>query len=155
MHEQRDFAIRKADVADLDVVEQVVKRYYEEVGVVVLDSRSDLEHYDIWLAWRGGDAVGCIFLRDLPSVPSAVEIKRMYVDPAHRGLGMGQALFDAVEQHARSAGMRWLYLDTRDDLRAAISCYVRNGFEHCDRYNENREATIFMRKPLVQPTPTA
>ena len=148
MDKRTEFSIRKAGAADLDVVQRVVKRYYDEVGVVVLDSRSDLEHYDIWLAWRGGEAIGCIFLRDLPSVAAAGEIKRMYVDPAHRGLGIGQALFDAVEEHARSTELRWIYLDTRDDLRAAISCYLRNGFEHCERYNDNREATIFMRKPV-------
>ena len=155
MREQGEFAIRKAGPADLDTVERVVKRYFDEVRVVVLDSRSDLEHYDMWLAWRDREAVGCIFLRDLPSVAGAGEIKRMYVDPAHRGLRIAQALFDAVEQHGRSIGLRWLYLDSRDDLQAAIAFYRRNGFEQCDRYNDNPEATIFMRKPLVQPAATA
>ena len=134
--------------ADLDSVEAVVKRYYEDVGVVVLDSRSDLEHYDIWLARSDGEPVGCIFLRDLPQIPGSGEVKRMYVDPAYRGQGIGQGLLDALEQHARSLGLSWLYLDTREDLKTALSRYVNNGYVYCDRYNNNQEVTIFMRKQL-------
>ena len=72
----------------------------------------------------------------------------MYVDPLHRNHGVGQALLDALEQHASLSGLHWLYLDTREDLRAAISRYVDSGFSHCDRYNDNQEVTIFMRKQL-------
>jgi len=34
-------------------------------------------------------------------------------------------------------------------MRAAIRFYERHGFERCERYNENPQATLFMRKPLI------
>jgi GNAT superfamily N-acetyltransferase len=42
-----------------------------------------------------------------------------------------------------------LYLDTKDDLDPAIRFYQRHGYKRCGRYNNNPQATIFMRKRLV------
>jgi GNAT superfamily N-acetyltransferase len=91
---------------------------------------------------------GCVMLRPLPQVPLAAEVKRLYVRPAHRGLGLAHALMQVAEDHARSEGLQWLYLDTKDDLHAAIHFYLSTGYTHCPRYNDNPQATIFLRKHL-------
>ena len=54
----------------------------------------------------------------------------------------------AAEQHARAAGLQWLYLDTKDDLHAAIHFYLSTGYQPCPRYNDNPQATLFLRKQL-------
>ncbi len=95
-----------------------------------------------------GDPVGCVMLRPLTHIAAADEVKRLYVRPAQRGLGVAHALMQAAEEHARQKGRQWLYLDTKDDLTPAIHFYLSTGYEHCPRYNDNPQATIFLRKRL-------
>ena len=79
---------------------------------------------------------------------AAGEVKRLYVRPGCRRHGVAQALLDALEQFASARGDDTLYLDTKDDLHAAIRFYERNGYVQCERYNDNPQATLFMRKQL-------
>ena len=79
---------------------------------------------------------------------AAAEVKRLYVRPAFRGLGLAHALMQAAEEHARAGGLEWLYLDTKDDLHAAIHFYLGTGYQPCPRYNDNPQATLFLRKQL-------
>src|SRR2546423_15149139 len=51
--------------------------------------------------------VGCIALRPLPQ-PGVGEVKRLYVRPAARGSGVGEALVQAILRDARSIGYREL-----------------------------------------------
>ena len=57
-------------------------------------------------------------------------------------------LMDELEAFARETQMNWIYLDTYDDLKAAIALYIRRGYETCERYNDNPQATVFLRKKL-------
>jgi len=70
----------------------------------------------------------------------------MYVQPAHRKHGIAQALLDALERFAASAGYEWLYLDSAPGMDTAIRFYQRSGFEPCPRYNDNPQANIYLRK---------
>jgi len=87
-------------------------------------------------------------LRKLDSISHAAECKRLYVRPAARGHRIADALLDAMEAFARSRHVRWIYLDTYDDLKIAIALYERRGYTRCERYNDNPQATLFMRKGL-------
>src|SRR5438309_1179714 len=62
------------------------------------------------LASRDGRAAGCIALRPLEA--DEAEIKRLYVRPAFRGMGLGEGLVEAVSARARAAGYRAVRLDT-------------------------------------------
>jgi hypothetical protein len=57
-------------------------------------------------------------------------------------------LLVALEQYAQASGYEWLYLDSKDDLKAALRFYDRHGYEPCERYNRNQQATVFLRKAL-------
>jgi GNAT superfamily N-acetyltransferase len=103
----------------------------------------------MWLAYLGDEVQGCVVLRKLASVPRASECKRLYVKPAMRGNHIAEKLLDAQEEFARNSGVEWIYLDSYDDLKAAIALYERRGYERCERYNDNPQATLFMRKRIV------
>ena len=49
---------------------------------------------------------------------------------------------------AKEAGYRWVYLDTKAEFAAAIALYSRRGYKETERYNDNAQATIFMRLAL-------
>lgn len=150
------FIIKKVDESSLDDAISVIEEYYDSINVVVRDDRETILHYaldtdssGIWLAYVDNIPVGCVLLRPLPCVSStSVEVKRLYVKEPYRGKGIPHALMTALEDCARTLGNDWIYLDTKDDLIAAIKFYEKFGYERCERYNDNPQATIFMRKHL-------
>jgi ribosomal protein S18 acetylase RimI-like enzyme len=149
-------AIRRASQDDLPGAFALVNEYFQAVDVWVRDTESEFSDYllgddrGVWLAFAGNEAVGCIVLHPLVSLPRSGEIKRLYVKPAYRRQGLAEYLLQALEEFAaENARYEWLYLDSKDDLVTAIRFYERQGYEHCDRYNANPQATVFMRKAVA------
>lgn len=83
---------------------------------------------------RGG-AVGCVALRPLAN--TTCEIKRLYVDPALHGTGIGRALADAVIARARAIGYDEVKLDTLATMARARALYASLGFRECAPYYDN------------------
>lgn len=107
------------------------------------------------LAGAPGEAFGCIALRPLgtdsrcgggaPAEPAGAlvaEVKRLYVQPAHRGDGWGERLARAVIDEARTIGYRELKLDTLDWMTAARALYAGVGFRECAPYYHNPLAGV-------------
>lgn len=146
--------IRRATLADAAAARAISEEYAETFAIVVRDDEATFRTYlegpgTMWLAECDGETVGCVVLRPLPEVDArATEVKRLYVRPARRGAGIAGMLMDALESHARAAGSDAVYLDTKDDLLAAIRFYEQRGYERIPRYNDNPQATIFMRRML-------
>ncbi|GLQ95064.1 PadR family transcriptional regulator [Dyella acidisoli] len=144
--------VRLTDVDDDALA--ILGEYYEAVHVVQRDKPGSIQKLidtpasGIWLAYLGDEVVGCVVLRKLTHLRRASECKRLYVKPAARGKHIADKLLDAQETFARSQGVEWIYLDSYDDLKAAITLYERRGYERCERYNDNPQATVFMRKHL-------
>jgi ribosomal protein S18 acetylase RimI-like enzyme len=131
---------------------RILDEYYEAVHVVLRDTPEDIRKLvadprsALWLAYVDDAVVGCVVLRPLPQIASAGECKRLYVRPEARGRGIADRLMDALEEHARALGFSAIYLDSYGDLRAAIALYRRRGYVDCERYNDNPQATVFLRK---------
>src|SRR5512140_3425722 len=152
-----NLTIRPVTIAEAEDACSLIEEYYEAVHVIARDDRAQILHYIsdpascILLAYDAAAPVGCIVYRPLPHMGPAGEVKRLYVRPAFRQRGIADRLLGALEQFASSQHAQWLYLDTTDDLKAAIAFYERHGYLRCDRYNDNPQATIFMRKKLPDP----
>ena len=76
------------------------------------------------------------------------EIKRMWIHPEWRGLGLGARLLAHLEETARKHGRRRAVLDTNATLREAISMYERSGYDAIERYNDNPYAQRWFAKDL-------
>ena len=76
------------------------------------------------------------------------ELKRMWVAPAARGLGVGTRLLAALEAHARKAGTRAVRLETNRALGEAIARYRRSGYREVPAFNDERYAHYWFEKSL-------
>ena len=146
--------IVRASMVHLGDAEFLLREYYEALSVVKIDSEEDLHGYlcdpasGFWLAYVDDFPVGCVALRPGPHPAMSSECKRLYVRPRFRGHGVAKLLLDALEAEARANGTEWLYLDSTDHFKAALKLYVERGYKPCDRYNDNPQATVFLRKHL-------
>jgi putative acetyltransferase len=78
-------------------------------------------------------AAGCVALSVLDD--STAVIKKLYVTPAYRTLGLARRLLAALIDYARNRRMTRLVLDTeRDRLPAAYALYLSLGFRECEPY---------------------
>jgi len=91
------------------------------------------------LAWVDGVVAGCCALRplDTSDYTNAAEMKRLYVRPAFRGLGLGRQLTEGILDAARQAGYGCVLLDTLDDMESARALYEDLGFEDIPPYYHN------------------
>ena len=99
------------------------------------------------LAMLDGEAIGCGGLKR--TAPGIGEIKRMWVAPAARGLGIAQRLLDALEAQARTMTLHTLRLDTNRSLVEAMALYARNGYVEIADYNGNPYADHWFEKRLT------
>src|SRR3954469_20509523 len=85
------------------------------------------------IARLGGQPAGCGGLKTLE--PGVGEIVRMWVDYAHRGLGVGARLLAALEEHALALGHRKVRLYTNRSLDEGKAMYRSRGYVEIERYN--------------------
>ncbi|MFE5921135.1 GNAT family N-acetyltransferase [Streptomyces sp. NPDC056468] len=99
------------------------------VARIVADFAEDHDpHLErVWIAELDGRPVGCVMcVRD--EAPATARLRLLLVEPAARGLGIGDRLISAVVDFARGVGYRDLVLWTNDVLAAARRLYQRHGF---------------------------
>ena len=92
------------------------------------------------------DPVGCGALKFHADAPA--ELKRMWVVPRMRGLGLGQRLLNELERHAAATGVATLRLETNRSLTAAIDLYRRSGYQEVDAFNDEPYAHHWFEKHL-------
>jgi DNA-binding MarR family transcriptional regulator/RimJ/RimL family protein N-acetyltransferase len=79
------------------------------------------------------------------------EIKRMWVDDAWRGAGLGSRMLRELEALAVRLGHSRVVLDTNRTLVEAIAMYERAGYTPVERYNDNPYAQAWFEKLLSPP----
>src|SRR5215472_928044 len=93
-----------------------------------------------------GEPVGCGALKFHDDAPT--EIKRMWVSPAVRGLGLGRRLLAALEERAAAGGARAVRLETNRALDEAIGLYRAAGYREVPAFNDEPYAHHWFEKTL-------
>lgn len=146
------FAIAEAlDPADVDACRTLFVEYQQGLGISLCFQGFDAElaglpgdyarpRGRLLLARVAGEPAGCVALRPLGE--REAEMKRLFVRPGQRGMGIGRVLAECVVDEARALGYARLKLDTLPQLKEALALYAQMGFTETAPYNDNPVAGV-------------
>jgi ribosomal protein S18 acetylase RimI-like enzyme len=153
------YQISCAGPRDIEDIVRLFKEYESHIGVDLSyqDFASELSTLPGKYAPPGGQlliardarrrAIGCVAMRRLDT--GRCEMKRLFVSPGGRGLGLGRTLACAIVEEAEKLGYAEIRLDTLPSMQAAIGLYRELGFIPIDPYYAGAPAgTIFMARAL-------
>ena len=156
----RGFAIAPANARDIPDVARLFAAYERHIGVDLsyqgfADEVSTLPGKyapplgQLLIARDRADrAIGCVALRPM-SDARYCEMKRLFVAPEGRGLGLGRALAEAILAEGARLGYAELRLDTLPSMQDAIGLYRKLGFVSIEPYYAAPAGTIFLARPLA------
>jgi putative acetyltransferase len=135
--------------AMLDQLDAYCAALYPAESNHLMDIASLMQGDVLFLVARdvGGQAVGCAALVNRGGYG---EVKRMYVEEAGRGRGIGRKLLEQLVMFARMSGLQVLRLETGIHQLDAIALYERAGFVRCDPFGDYQPdpLSLFMEKHL-------
>jgi GNAT superfamily N-acetyltransferase len=100
----------------------------------------------LFIARLRGRPVGCGALKFHGGAPA--ELKRMWVAPEMRGIGLGRRLLLELEREAVRNGARIVRLETNRTLKEAIQLYRKSGYLEIPRFNDEPYAHHWFEKDL-------
>ena len=138
---------------DLDAVRRIFLAYAQSLSLDLgfQDFEAELQSLPgdyapprgaLLLARVDGQVAGCCALRPLDNVDyaNASEMKRLFVEPAFRRLGLGRLLAEAILDAARLADYSCVLLDTLSEMETARALYEDLGFAEVPPYYHNPHA---------------
>jgi putative acetyltransferase len=101
------------------------------------------------VAYENETAVGCGAVKEFDA--EAMEIKRMYVDPAYRGKGIATTILSALEKWAAELSYKKCVLETGKRQEDAVQLYLKNGYHIIDNYGQYKgiENSLCFSKPIA------
>ena len=101
---------------------------------------------EFFVAYLHGQPVGCGAVKHHLDAPA--EIKRMWIAPPARGLGLGRRLLETLEACAHDAGASVARIETSSVLGEALSLYLSAGWVETEAFNEEPFADRWLEKAL-------
>ena len=99
-----------------------------------------------FVAYSDGMPLGCVGVKGTDK--GYAEIKRLWISPAARGLGLSRTLMAEAERAAKDLGITLLRLDTNSALPEAVALYQRSGWSEIDRFNDDPYPDYFFEKKI-------
>jgi ribosomal protein S18 acetylase RimI-like enzyme len=150
--------IRAHRADDIEIVRSLLREYQQRLGVDLSFQGFETElaalpgsyappSGRLLLARHEQTPVGCVALQRVSS--SRGEMKRLYVPPSARGLGVGRKLVEQLLAEAQAIGYSEVVLDTLPDMIEAQRLYQQFGFGDIEPYRPNPIAgTRYLGKKL-------
>jgi putative acetyltransferase len=132
------YTCRPWQASDRDVCVQLVRGVLAEYALVFQpDTEGDLLTVEtvygegcFWVVENAdGQVVGTGGYHPDQRGVNAIEIRKMYLHRSARGIGLGQRLLQALEDHAFNKGYRLVWLETDKRLPQAIKLYEKQGYQ--------------------------
>ena len=117
------------------------------VGATALPDEVRPPAGEFFVAYLHGEAVGCGAVKHHADAPA--EIKRMWIAPRARGVGLGRRLLERLEACARAGGARVAHIETSAVLIEALSLYRSTGWVEVPAFNDEPFADHWLEKALT------
>jgi DNA-binding MarR family transcriptional regulator/GNAT superfamily N-acetyltransferase len=101
---------------------------------------------EFFVAYLQGEAIGCGAVKHHAGAPA--EIKRMWIAPRARGIGLGRRLLETLEASALAGGARVAHIESSAVLVEAIALYRSSGWLEVPAFNDEPFADRWFEKPL-------
>jgi GNAT superfamily N-acetyltransferase len=101
---------------------------------------------EFFVAYLHGEAIGCGAVKRHANAPA--EIKRMWIAPRARGLGLGRRLLQTLEACAVAGGARVAHIETSATLVEALALYRSTGWNEVPAFNDEPFADHWLEKVL-------
>ncbi len=102
--------------------------------VLSMSQYYNIESKSIYLvATIGGSVVGGSGIAPFNKSNDVCELRKLFLLPESRGLGLGKELTQKCLDFACSEGFKQCYLDTLSNMKSAIALYENLGFRHLDK----------------------
>ena len=141
-----NIVIREIEQADNAQIEQVIRNCFPENNLPLEGTAyADPETKQMFEAYRNTNETyfivadsktiyGGAGIKPLPGLEATVcELQKMYFSPEVRGLGFGKKLFQTCLDEAKRLGYKQVYIETIEQLEAAVHIYETFGFKYLDR----------------------
>ena len=139
MYQYQDFIIRNWQEKDRTLASQVISSVLSEYGLPWQPEEADkdvlqIEAYylatggEFWVVEQEYQIVGTAAYYPINRGEKAVEIRKMYLLPKVRGLGLGKFLLQQLETVIALRGFEQIWIETASILTAAVKLYESNGY---------------------------
>lgn len=138
--------IREIEPQDNKQLEEVIRACFHEFKIPLEGTAySDPETLRMFESYQNpndvyfvvdcdGEVLGGAGIKPLNHFETEIcEIQKMYFSPKVRGKGYGKALFETCLKAAESLGYKQCYIESAEQLKAAIHIYEHYGFKHLDQ----------------------
>lgn len=149
------FSYREMTEADDEAVAALVRDNLKQFGLDIpgtvyfddgLDHLSDFygneERRYFVVEDESGKVIGGIGFARFEPMKNTAELQKLYLTDSAKGSGLGYELIALIEDKMREAGYKQSYLETHDNLQAAIHIYVKCGYTEIERPKEVVHSTM-------------
>lgn len=132
-----------------ELVDAAYRHYVDRIGVLpgpmTLDYAEVIATRQTTVAEIFGVPVGVLVVS---GSSGQFVIENVAVHPAHRGTGLGRALFDLAEAQAVRAGFDVVHLFTHEQMTENLANYTKRGYREDERRSQGTFDLVFMSKRL-------
>lgn len=124
---------------DFENFYKITEAYYSQLVGGVQNRKGYMSHNviveikDVLIAYDNGIAVGCASFKPYSGIDA--EIKRVWVQPEHRGKHLATEMMRMIEQRAKEKGYKRAILQTRESMQDAVGLYQKLGYTRIANYS--------------------
>jgi putative acetyltransferase len=153
----KDFLIRNWQERDRLCASEIIHSVLSEYGLGWEANGADRDVLEVeecylatggefWVIEHQNKLVGTGAYYPIQRGENAVEIRKMYLLPSARGLGLGKYLLQQLEISIASRGFQEIWIETASILTEAVKLYENNGYEPATGVETTRCDRVYLKK---------
>ena len=155
--EYQSYKVRDWQPLDREAAANVIKTVLEEYGLPWQPELADRDVIEVeqaylkvggefWVVEQNGTIVGTAAYQPIARGQNAVEIRKMYLLPEVRGIGLGRYLLLELENAIAIKDYQEIWIETASSLKEAVKLYERNGYKPANGVETARCDLVYLKR---------